>query len=197
MQMSRPKVRCVGPGQQIRGGLGRGVGGVGLQRVVLGPGALRDRPVHLVGGDVHERARRRRSTAACSSFWVPRTLVRTNVGGPVIDRSTCDSAAKCTITSCPGTRSATRSASQMSPLTNGSAVMSATGARFARVAGVGQLVQHGDLCPGRLRIRPGQQPRTKFEPMNPAAPVISSLTRSPYWAGSRVGSEAPPLVVSR
>ena len=44
----------VGAGEQVRRRLGRRVRRVRLQRVGLGPGAVRDRAVDLVGGDVHE-----------------------------------------------------------------------------------------------------------------------------------------------
>ena len=47
------------------------------------------------------------SSAACSSTWVPTTLVETKSAAPVIERSTCDSAAKCTTTSTPAITRAT------------------------------------------------------------------------------------------
>ncbi|GAB3957950.1 hypothetical protein GCM10027614_74420 [Micromonospora vulcania] len=47
----------------------------------------------------------------------PITLVSKNGAGSSMDRSTCDSAAKCTTASCPGTTSASNCRSQMSPRT--------------------------------------------------------------------------------
>jgi hypothetical protein len=58
-------------------------------------------------------------------------LVSTKSAAPVIERSTCDSAAKCTTTSIPVIRPLTSSGSQMSPLTNQKFGWSATDARFA------------------------------------------------------------------
>src|SRR3712207_6938164 len=54
---------------------------------------------------------------ASNTCWAPSTLVSTNPAAPVMERSTWDSAAKFTTTSCPG-RAASRSAgTQMSPCT--------------------------------------------------------------------------------
>src|SRR5947199_10342119 len=55
----------------------------------------------------------RASSAACSSTWVPTTLVDTKSAAPLIERSTCDSAAKCTTTSVPAIADATVAASPM------------------------------------------------------------------------------------
>src|SRR5699024_6275646 len=44
----------VGADEQVGGGFAGAVRGGGQQRAVLGPGAVGDRPVDLVGGDVHE-----------------------------------------------------------------------------------------------------------------------------------------------
>jgi len=71
------------------------------------------------------------SRHACIRVWVPSTLVRTNSPAPTMERSTWDSAAKLTTRSCPGTTSASSSASQMSPLTN--VKRPSTGARLARL----------------------------------------------------------------
>ena len=57
---------------------------------------------------------------ASSSAWVPSTLVMTNGAAPATERSTWDSAAKCTTASCPGTTSASSPGSQMSPCTKDS-----------------------------------------------------------------------------
>src|SRR3954454_12387903 len=57
-------------------------------------------------------------SAACNRVWVPSTLVSTKSAPPRIDRSTCDSAAKCTTASAAPTSLTASSASQMSPLTN-------------------------------------------------------------------------------
>ena len=73
------------------------------------------------------------SSAACSSVWVPSTLVSTKSAPPRIDRSTCDSAAKCTTASACPTRSRTTSGSQMSPCTNSYRSESSTGSRLARL----------------------------------------------------------------
>src|SRR5205807_1368204 len=58
--------------------------------------------------------------AALSSECVPVTLVSRNASGPRIDRSTCDSAAKCTTVSRRSSRSraSTSCASRMSPWTD-------------------------------------------------------------------------------
>ena len=50
----------VGAGEQVRARFGRRVRRVGQQRVAFGPGALVDRAVDLVGGDVHEPVDARR-----------------------------------------------------------------------------------------------------------------------------------------
>src|SRR6202034_3053120 len=43
-----------GDGDEVAARLGRGVGGVRVERRLLGPGALGDRAVDLVGGNVHD-----------------------------------------------------------------------------------------------------------------------------------------------
>ena len=44
----------IGPGEQIATGLGRRIGRIRLQRVILGPRARFDGPVDLVSGNVHK-----------------------------------------------------------------------------------------------------------------------------------------------
>jgi hypothetical protein len=56
-------------------------------------------------------------SAASSNTCVPSTLVTTNGVAPAIERSTCDSAAKCTTASWPGSAASTCRRSVMSPLT--------------------------------------------------------------------------------
>src|SRR5689334_3272049 len=57
------------------------------------------------------------ATHASSSSCVPETFVRTNAAGSVSDLSTCDSAAKCTTASWPGTVACRVSGSVTSPVT--------------------------------------------------------------------------------
>ena len=70
---------------------------------------------------------RNRSTptrlATSHSTLVPNTFVCTNAYGSTIERSTCDSAAKCTTASWPGRCSSTAAWSQMSPCTNRHAIV--------------------------------------------------------------------------
>ncbi len=72
-------------------------------------------------------------SAASSSTWVPSTLVTTNGVAPAIERSTCDSAAKCTTASWPGSAASTCARSVMSPFTKLYDGESSTGPRFARL----------------------------------------------------------------
>jgi len=59
-------------------------------------------------------------------------LVSTKMPESRTERSTCDSAAKCTTASMVGNTVSSSSASRMSPLTNEYRGESATGARFSR-----------------------------------------------------------------
>ena len=106
-------------GDQVAARLGRGVGRVAAAAArSLGQEPVVDGAVDLVGGDVHDRRdpgvqARLRAGSGCRARWCARTRRR-----PSIERSTCDSAAKFTTWSCPGTSSPSSSASQMSPWTN-------------------------------------------------------------------------------
>src|SRR6476469_4977000 len=71
------------------------------------------------------------STAPCNKVCVPTTLVITKSAAPMIERSTCDSAAKCTTRSTPAMTCETVFGSQMSPWTNRSRCSSFTDARLA------------------------------------------------------------------
>src|SRR5450755_16512 len=72
------------------------------------------------------------SRHACNSTCTPATLLATKGAAPLIDRSTWVSAAKFITASWPGTSEPTSAASAMSPWTNRSRGLAATGARFAR-----------------------------------------------------------------
>ena len=86
---------------------------------------------------------------ASSRVWVPTTLVRTNSAPDSTERSTCDSAAKCTTASWPGSRSRSSVRSQMSPADEVQTRVG--GGKVVAVAGIGELVQYGD--PGVLVAR--------------------------------------------
>ena len=143
----------VGAGEQVRARLGRRVRRVGQQR----GGSRARRPRR--SSRTPRRSRRARTgrrpppSAPASSTWVPTTLVETKSAAPAIDRSTCDSAAKCTTTSAPASTVATVSASRMSPWTNSTSSARQVGAR----ARVGEQVQHDHAArprtPGRRRRR--------------------------------------------
>ena len=138
----RPRPR---PDQHVRAGLG---GRVRARRVVRGAlGELLGRvkrqvAEHLVGRDVVEPAavpadrlkQRERPDRCC---------VRTNGSGSRSELSTCDSAAKCTITSVSAARRSTVAASQISPCTNSTSA--ATSRKRRSVGCVGQRVEHAYL----------------------------------------------------
>ncbi len=73
------------------------------------------------------------SSAPCNNIWVPSTLVSTKSAEPAMERSTWDSAAKCTTRSVPAITSETTAGSQMSPCTKRSRELVSTGARLARL----------------------------------------------------------------
>ncbi len=73
-----------------------------------------------------------RRTAASSSVCVPSTLVRTKSPPPAMERSTCDSAAKCTTAPAPAMAASTAAGSQMSPSTTRSRGSSRQASRLAR-----------------------------------------------------------------
>ena len=65
--------------------------------------------------------------------------------GPLMERSTCVSAAKLTTASAPRSASPTTAASQMSPVHEGVAGVVLDVAQVLEVAGVGELVEVDDL----------------------------------------------------
>ena len=152
-------MRCEGEGDQIAARLGRGVGRVGLERMGLrsrSPRRSSRRPRRSrCARSVLTPARcgRRRSACGCRPRWYV-----TNSAPPSMERSTCDSAAKCT--TCVVARpsaSPTSSGSQMSPCTNANPGWSRTGVEVGAVTGVGQLVEHRDLDVARVRWGPQEQ----------------------------------------
>ena len=79
-----------------------------------------------------------------SSTCVPSTSVRMNSAGPMIERSTCVSAAKLTIASAPV--GSTRNGASVGDVALVEVVLDPLEIR--PVAGVGELVEHGDLVAG-------------------------------------------------
>nr|BFE71130.1 hypothetical protein GCM10020092_044310 [Actinoplanes digitatis] len=71
--------------------------------------------------------------AASSSTWVPTTFVVANSAAPAMERSTCDSAAKCTTASWRGRTDSIRAASQMSPGTKSRRRLWLTGFRLSKL----------------------------------------------------------------
>ncbi len=71
--------------------------------------------------------------AESSNDWVPTTLVTAKSAAPAIERSTCDSAAKCTTRSVAAMRVSTRPRSRMSPTTSSTRPELSRGSRLARL----------------------------------------------------------------
>src|SRR5690606_25470095 len=125
------------------------------------------------------------SRAASSSVNVPTTLLWMNPSGPRIDRSTWDSAAKCTIvsTSCSLSSVSTSARSRTSPCTKTCRPGSGRSRRFSRLPA---YVSRSRFTTRTSSHRPSRN-RTKFEPMKPAPPVTSTLRMGAPSKGSPTG----------
>src|SRR6185312_856779 len=105
------------------------------------------------------------SRAQPSRTYVPWTSVSMNSAAPMIERSTWVSAAKLTTASHPAAASTTASASQMSPTTSSTSAPS----RFAL------LPEYVSLSRTTTSSPAAASRFAKWEPMNPAPPVTSTL----------------------
>src|SRR5690606_8915818 len=141
--------------QQVRTGLGGRVRGAGGDRLLLGPGAGLDRAVDLVGGDVHEPVH------PVPQRGVEQHLGADHVGGDERRRA-LDGAVDVRLGREVHHQVLTRhhlvDHGRVADVTDHEPQPRRTGDRVEvrGVAGVGELVQHGHLGAGGLRVRVGQ-----------------------------------------
>lgn len=133
----------VGQRDQVAGGLGGGVRGGGRERFVLGPGALVDRSVDLVGGDVHEGPDARQMSGVDEG--VGAQDVRTHELGAAVDGAVhMRLGGEVHHLVVPGHETADQFRVTDVALDEREAGVAAHGVEVGRTARVGELVEHGD-----------------------------------------------------
>src|SRR5258706_8818318 len=127
---------------------------------------------------------------ASSKTPVPTTSVRAKSSAFWIERSTCVSAAKFTITSASLTRGSTALGSQISPFTKRTFFESRRSLRFSGLRGYVSLSR--TMISSCFDL---SRKRTKFEPMNPMPPVTSTTSLANGAATPSWGAHAAPPVL--